>query len=203
LFGLIACERGDTTAAAAAFAEAFAQGQAAGEPAPSPGCTAGVAVLAAGCGHPEAAARLLGAAAAHARALGTPFALPKRTAYERATAAARAALGEDRFAAARDAGGRMAPESARAEAIRLVDALSGATEQEATVRTARAAAHGLTARELEVIGLVAAGHSNREIADRLSLSERTVEHHVLHVRTKLDLTSRVAMATYAVTHGLA
>ena len=46
----------------------------------------------------------------------------------------------------------------------------------------------LTGREREVLDLVAAGHDNREIADRLVLSVRTVERHLQTVYRKLDLT---------------
>ena len=53
-----------------------------------------------------------------------------------------------------------------------------------------------------MLRLVAAGRSNRAIADTLSLSERTIESHVLHIMTKLGLESRTAAATYAVRHGL-
>jgi predicted ATPase/DNA-binding CsgD family transcriptional regulator len=60
----------------------------------------------------------------------------------------------------------------------------------------------LTPRETDVLRLVAEGHSNRAIADTLSLSERTIEHHVRHILTKLDLTSRAAAAAYAVRHNL-
>jgi DNA-binding CsgD family transcriptional regulator len=57
-------------------------------------------------------------------------------------------------------------------------------------RTARANAAGLTARELDVLMLVAEGLSNGEIADRLTLSRRTVEHHVSALLGKLGVTSR-------------
>jgi DNA-binding CsgD family transcriptional regulator len=63
--------------------------------------------------------------------------------------------------------------------------------------------HGLTPRELDVLVLLAEGKTNRAIADSLSLSERTVENHVLHMLAKLGLESRAAAAAYAVRHGLA
>jgi DNA-binding NarL/FixJ family response regulator len=54
-----------------------------------------------------------------------------------------------------------------------------------------------------VLRLVAGGRSNREVAALLSLSERTVENHVLHILTKLDAPSRTAAAGWAIRHGLA
>jgi len=65
------------------------------------------------------------------------------------------------------------------------------------------AAGGLSARELEVLRLLAEGASNRAIADSLSLSERTVERHVTHILTKLDCETRTAAAIWSVRHGLA
>ena len=61
---------------------------------------------------------------------------------------------------------------------------------------------GLTARELDVLRLLAEGTSNRAIAEHLFLSERTVENHVHHILDKLHLDSRTAAATWAVRHGL-
>lgn len=63
-------------------------------------------------------------------------------------------------------------------------------------------ADGLTVRELEVLSLVAAGMSNRVIATRLVISEKTVASHIAHIFTKLDLTSRAAATAYAYEHGL-
>ena len=61
---------------------------------------------------------------------------------------------------------------------------------------------GLTAREAEVLGLVASGRSNQEIARTLFLSEKTVARHLSNIFTKLDVTSRTAAAAYAFEHGL-
>jgi DNA-binding NarL/FixJ family response regulator len=62
---------------------------------------------------------------------------------------------------------------------------------------------GLTARERDVIRLIATGITNRVIAERLGISERTVDRHVSNILRKLDLPSRSAASAYAVEHGLA
>jgi ATP/maltotriose-dependent transcriptional regulator MalT len=61
---------------------------------------------------------------------------------------------------------------------------------------------GLTAREIEVLRLVAAGRSNREISAELFLSERTVHRHVSNIFSKLNVSSRVAAAAFAFERGL-
>ena len=61
----------------------------------------------------------------------------------------------------------------------------------------------LTPRQAEVLGLVAAGSSNKEIAARLHLSVGTVERHLANIYAKLDIRSRVEATRYAVSHGLA
>jgi DNA-binding NarL/FixJ family response regulator len=60
----------------------------------------------------------------------------------------------------------------------------------------------LTLREQEVVSLVAEGLSNKAIAVRLGVSTRTVEGHVNHVFTKLDLESRTELVRYVLTNGL-
>jgi DNA-binding CsgD family transcriptional regulator len=67
---------------------------------------------------------------------------------------------------------------------------------------APATAGGLTARELQVLALVAAGKSNRAVAAELFLSEKTVERHVSNILTKLGVGSRTAAAAYAFEHGI-
>jgi DNA-binding NarL/FixJ family response regulator len=61
----------------------------------------------------------------------------------------------------------------------------------------------LTAREHEVLELLAAGLSNREIATRLVISERTARTHVSSILDKLALRSRTQAALYAIQQGLA
>ena len=55
----------------------------------------------------------------------------------------------------------------------------------------------LTARERDVLQLLAHGHTNREIADRLHISVRTAEWHRASIRRKLDLASRAALVAFA------
>jgi two-component system, NarL family, response regulator LiaR len=65
------------------------------------------------------------------------------------------------------------------------------------------APESLTAREMEVLRLVAQGLSNQEIADHISVSEATVRAHVSSILGKLHLASRTQAALYAVREGLA
>jgi DNA-binding CsgD family transcriptional regulator len=69
--------------------------------------------------------------------------------------------------------------------------------------TAQPHAGSLTARELEVLRLIARGKTNRGIARELDISEKTVARHVSNIFTKLDLSSRAAATAYAFTHRLA
>ena len=60
----------------------------------------------------------------------------------------------------------------------------------------------LTPREMEVLRLIAEGHTNRQIAEVLSISVRTVESHRANLMSKLGLHSRVELVRYAKRHGL-
>jgi DNA-binding CsgD family transcriptional regulator len=66
----------------------------------------------------------------------------------------------------------------------------------------RAPAHGLSARELEVLRLLATGKTNKAIAHALFLSEKTVDRHVSNIFDKLDVHTRAAATAYAYAHAL-
>ena len=86
-----------------------------------------------------------------------------------------------------------------AAAARLVTALG---RPAGVVPTDEAASHVLTGREREVLRLVAAGATNREIAERLYLSEGTVKNHISRILGRLGLRDRTQAAIYARDHGI-
>jgi HD-GYP domain-containing protein (c-di-GMP phosphodiesterase class II) len=105
----------------------------------------------------------------------------------------------------------LSPEEAAAELSRQVRAglfdadcaaavLEAAGQAAPTRRDLRPA--GLTDREIEVLRLVAAGLSNPQITQQLVISRRTAEHHVQHIYGKLGVSSRPALALYAMEHDL-
>jgi DNA-binding CsgD family transcriptional regulator len=132
---------------------------------------------------------LLGAAEAHRERLGAPPKPRLAAVYATKAADARAALGEAGFAAAWTAGRRLSADEARAEAIRVADAIATASGRRTP---AEDRAHGLTPRELEIVRLVADGHSDREIAEALFIGASTVRTHLTSLFGKLGVGSRTA-----------
>ncbi|MGE3285206.1 MAG: HD domain-containing phosphohydrolase [Pseudonocardia sp.] len=103
----------------------------------------------------------------------------------------------------------LAPADAAA-AVRAL-AAAGRLDDEAVERVLAAAGHrrarprrpaGLTAREVEVLRLLALGLTTREVARRLTVSPKTADHHVQHVYAKIGVSTRGAAALFAVEHGL-
>jgi DNA-binding CsgD family transcriptional regulator len=94
-----------------------------------------------------------------------------------------------------------------AAARRAYEELGAALDVERLDRAAAAAGRRtpdgpLSEREIEVLRLVAAGRTNREVAAALTISERTVDRHVSNIFTKLDVSSRAAATAWAYEHGL-
>ncbi len=157
---------------------------------------AGLASIAAHCGQADRAARLYGATSAHRVRLGAPVEGWDRRAYERGIEATRAVLSPDEFLTNWTAGEALSLSAFIDEAL-AVDASTVIPRPESTNP------FGLTPREVDVVRLLAAGLSDRAIADALSISPRTVNGHVTNLLTKLGVDSRSAAAAFAVRHDLA
>ena len=97
---------------------------------------------------------------------------------------------------------RRAIRAAAAGQVQLSPAASALLLREVR-EPARPVAEALTARETAVLGLLAAGRSNKEIARELHVVEDTVKTHVRHILAKLGVQSRTQAALYAVRTGLA
>jgi DNA-binding NarL/FixJ family response regulator len=92
------------------------------------------------------------------------------------------------------------------------EAKAGRLDGDAVAAVLKAAGHraparrdwpgGLTAREVEVLGLLARGHANKEIARHLVLSPKTVATHIEHIYAKIDVSSRAGATLFATQHGL-
>jgi DNA-binding CsgD family transcriptional regulator len=174
-------------------------------------CLAALAGAAAAAGKLERAARLSGAAAARFRATGCLSEPDEAVDDARYLAALRARLAAAPFDRAWAAGQTMTLEQAVAYALEdpapaaEVEASSGTLTSGAAAPPRRTASlpAGLTAREAEVLRLVAARYSNREIAEALTLSVRTVERHLGNLYAKIGAADRRGARAYAARHGLA
>jgi len=140
------------------------------------------------------AARLFGAAEALREAVGASVLPFYRDDYELGVATARAGLGEEAFGAAWAEGRGMTP----AQAIDY--ALQPPTSPEPVAPAAYPG--GLSAREVEVLRLVARGLTNPQIAQELFISPRTVDRHLNSIYRKLGIGSRAAAARFAVENNL-
>jgi DNA-binding CsgD family transcriptional regulator len=143
------------------------------------------------------AARLLGASEVLREAIGAPIYPRLRAEFDSAVSAARAGLGEEAFAATWAEGRRLPLAEAIIEALDFGGVQPAMDPAHAPVSAAR-----LTERELEVLRLLAEGHTDRESAAILFISPRTVERHVTNIINKLGLSSRLATVVYAARNGL-
>jgi DNA-binding CsgD family transcriptional regulator len=159
----------------------------------------GLAYLAAASTNPQKAARLWGAAEAIRESIGTPLTDLEQADSERYITAARAQLREKAFQAEKETGAAMSLEQIFQYALEP----SKESSQDAGKKTTRQSfPAGLTAREVEVLGLVAQGLSDAEVSESLVISPRTVNAHLTSIYNKLGVNSRVAATRFAVDHGL-
>jgi non-specific serine/threonine protein kinase len=196
--GVVACDRGDWAGAAARFAASLPLWRQLGAQESLADWLAGVATLAANCGAPERAARLFGAAEERCDTLGHAFSLPQRASIERAIGAALAALGEVAFAAAWTAGQTQPLDQSLDEASEFLCLVAPPAPE------SRGAAHAvdLTRRERDVLRLLVAGRSDKEIAAALFIGMRTVQSHTEKIYAKLGVRNRHEATAVAVRRGL-
>ena len=189
--GQIKAHRGDFKAAQQSFQESLAIEQQVSSLWHVAHILAGLAGTLGRRGAPILAARLFGAAEQILATLGAPLDFADQVEFERNLAHARSQLDEAAFSAAHAAGRALTPAQAIAEALAIP-----ASDDQTALRTTEAppatAAGGLTARERDVLRLVTQGRSNKEIAAALTISERTVNTHLVHIFAKLDVSSRAA-----------
>jgi predicted ATPase/DNA-binding CsgD family transcriptional regulator len=145
----------------------------------------------------ERAVRLLGAADALNEPLGVSESFTDDAARRRATAKTSELLDADTVAVCWAAGTAMSWEEAIAEAMSLGPATGQSLRPPVETIPPK-----LTGREQEVLQLLAAGHSDRQIAESLFISRRTAQGHVAGIFNKLGVNSRTAAATTALRLGL-
>jgi DNA-binding NarL/FixJ family response regulator len=157
----------------------------------------GLAVVAGARGEANRSARILGAAEESMEEAGAPvynYYMPDHVLYQRTLAAARSQLGEAAWTTAWGEGRAMSPEQA----------VEYALEQETGPEPVASGAYpaGLSAREAEVLRLVAGGLTNAAVAEKLFLSSRTVDWHLGSIYRKLGSHSRTEAARFAAEHDL-
>ena len=199
--GLLACEQGDLPQSVELQRESMVLELESGYNEMVAVNLANVAMLALATGRPTCAARLFGAAAGQREAISNPFKLPERSVYERGADAAREMLGDD-FVVAWDAGRAFSPAEAVADAFAALDEIGSLVMPGAPASTDSGLVAGLTSRELEVLRLLVAGGSNREIADALFVSPRTVQAHLANLFGKLDVHTRAGAVARAYELGI-
>lgn len=207
----IVSAQGDRDAARALYQESFALTSDHNNPLTAL-CLEGMAAVVAAPGGDEAlqagalsvrpgaywAAQLWGAAEALRQQMGAPMPPVLRADYTQAVVAARSALGEQAFTTAWAEGRSMTPQQALdAQGQPFLPRLVS------LARPAAAAPDGLTAREVEVLRLVAQGLTDAQIAERLIISPRTVNNHLTSIYSKLHVSSRAGATRYAIERRLA
>jgi predicted ATPase/DNA-binding CsgD family transcriptional regulator len=191
--------QGDWTAAQALYEESLAIGKALSHAGLCARCLEGLARLEVEQGTFARAAQLWGEAEALRQSVGVPLPPIERAEYEQAVAIARSHLEEAAFAAAWSRGRALVPASVSATQQETPD--PSAPGESSAIESPYPA--GLTAREVQVLRLLARGLTNSQIAEELGLSEKTIAHHLTHIFNKTTSENRAAAVAFAFQHHLA
>ena len=189
--GLAASRRGEHEAARDRCREALALAAESGDRRFASGCLVGLAHVESAAGHSDLAVTLYAAADTLRESTGGGWPEIVRADYDAGVEALRGAEGNKRFASAWARGRELTLE----EAVETRHLTRGEHDP--------ATAAGLSARELEVLRLVATGLSDAQVAERLVLSLRTVHSHVRSIYRKLGVSSRSAATRYAIRERIA
>jgi predicted ATPase/DNA-binding CsgD family transcriptional regulator len=156
-------------------------------------------------GEPVRAVWFMSAAQAGREAIGTPLPLYFQAMHEFTIASVHTQLGEQAFAAAWAEGRTMTPEQALMAQAPVAMPTATLAEPSSVPHTPKAPTYpdGLTAREVEVLQLVAQGLTNEQVAEQLVISPRTVNTHLTSIFSKIGVSSRGAATRYAIEHNLA
>jgi DNA-binding CsgD family transcriptional regulator/Tfp pilus assembly protein PilF len=203
--GYVAHHQGNPGLALSYFADALSRQVAQHDRLNIAHCLGGVAGMAVSLGRPTEAARLFGAADTLLATMDAGIWPVDKFDFDRNRDEVRLRFGEDAFAAAYSAGQVMPLEAAVAEADALIVDLNPsprAGQSSSTLTPAIGAASGLTPREGEILRLLSRRATNREIADTLSISPRTVMHHVSNILAKLGVENRRQAAHWATRLGV-
>jgi len=192
LLGRVLAAQGDHTAAHTMYEESLLRDLAIVDIAPT---VEGLAIVVAAQDETTWAVRLLAAAAALRDSLGMPLPPVYRAAYSRCVAAAQAQLGEQAFAVAWAEGRDMTWEQALA--ARGLVTIPRETPPSPPAKSLPDYPDGLTAREVEVLRLLAQGLTDAQIAAQLIISPRTVNTHLKAIYGKIQVSSRSAATRYA------
>jgi ATP/maltotriose-dependent transcriptional regulator MalT len=186
---------GDVVTAHALYRESLATLIEIDDKEPIPACLEGLGTVRAKQGAPQEAARLWGRAEALRKAIDASIPPIYRTIHESAVAAVRAQLDEKTFTEAWDEGWSMTLEQVLA--VPPSAAVSRSVPTPVTTSPA-----GLTAREVEVLRLVAQGLTDAQIAGRLVISPHTIHAHLSSIYSKLGISSRSAATRFTFEHPL-
>lgn len=195
---LVAQAQADHGPALRFYAEALAAAHALGETMILAQCLEGVASAAAALGHFRRAVLLFGAASTVQTKIAVSWLLADAVS-ERVLPALRDELGESSFAAAWDEGANNGLSNIVSGAMELA-ALDAEVITDPAVPRPFAV---LTKREIEVMRLVIAGQSDKEIAAVLGIAVRTASNHVAHILEKLDVSTRAAAVAFSLSDGFA